>query len=174
MKGYDRLNPTQSIQSTLLIVFTLCIRSSPSLSFLHLECSRLFGSTSTRGVFDGLPTLRHTLGSLLPNGCPSREARSRYAAKRCPSAPSHTVRAPGTDHLSLGADFPDLRREGVTPAPVPRTVRPCAADRPRIRREHRRWFILAFGVQIDANTSPHQSFHLEQKEYIFHSPHTTP
>jgi hypothetical protein len=24
MKGYDRLNPTQSIQSNLLIIFTLC------------------------------------------------------------------------------------------------------------------------------------------------------
>jgi hypothetical protein len=68
MKGYGRLNPTQSIQSNLLIIFTLCIRSSPSLAFLYLESSPLFGSTSTRGVLVGLLMPRYTLGSLLPDG----------------------------------------------------------------------------------------------------------
>jgi hypothetical protein len=68
MKDYDRLNLPQLMQSTLHIAFTLCIRSSPSLSFLHLESSPLFGSTSTRGVFGGPVTPRHIIGSLLPTG----------------------------------------------------------------------------------------------------------
>jgi hypothetical protein len=50
--------------------FTLCIKSSPSLAFLYLKFSPLFGSTSTRGILGGLPTPRHTLGSLLLDGVP--------------------------------------------------------------------------------------------------------
>jgi hypothetical protein len=67
MKSYDRLNPPQSIKSSLLLVFTLCIRSSSSLAPLYLKSSPLFGSTSTRDVLGGLPTPRHTLRSLLPD-----------------------------------------------------------------------------------------------------------
>lgn len=62
---YGRLNPTQSIQSTLLFVFTLCIISSPSLVFLHLDYSHLFGTKSTKVVLAGPPTQKHTLGSFL-------------------------------------------------------------------------------------------------------------
>jgi hypothetical protein len=81
MKGYGRLNPPQSIKSSLLLVFTLCIRNSSSLASFYLKSSPLFGSTSTRGVLGGLPTPRHTLQSL-PRWGPSWEARSRSVAKK--------------------------------------------------------------------------------------------
>jgi hypothetical protein len=56
--------PPQSIQSILLVIFTLRIRSRPSVAFFYLKYSPLFGSTSTRGVLNGLPMPRHTLGSI--------------------------------------------------------------------------------------------------------------
>jgi hypothetical protein len=59
-EGLRPIEPPQSIQSTLFIVFTLCIRNSPSLAFLYLKSSPLFGSTLTRGVLSGIPTPRHT------------------------------------------------------------------------------------------------------------------
>lgn len=121
MKGYIRLNRPQSIQSTLLIVFTLCIRSSSSLASLYLESSPLFGSTSTRGVLGGLPTPRHTLGSLLPDGVHPGRRDLGLLRRRRPSVPSRTVRASGADH-------PDIHREGAAPAPRSRTVRPCAVE----------------------------------------------
>jgi hypothetical protein len=108
MKGYDRLNPAQSIKSSLL-VFTLCIRCSSSLASLYLKSSPLFGSTSTRGVLGGLPTPRHTLRSLLPDGVPP-ERRDLGLLRRRPSAPSRTIRAPGVDRT-------DVHRRGVAPAP---------------------------------------------------------
>jgi hypothetical protein len=117
MKDYGRLNPPQSIQSTLLIVFTLCIRSNSSLASLYLKSSPLFGSTSMRGVLGGLPTPRHTLESLLPDGVPPRRQDLSLLLRRRLSAPSRTVRAPGADHL-------DVRRGGATSAPRPRTI--CA------------------------------------------------
>jgi hypothetical protein len=122
MKDYDRLNHTQSIQSTLFIIFTLCIRSSPSLAFLHLEYSSLFGSTSTRDVLGGLPTPRLTIGSLFPNGVPPGRRDLGLMQRR---------------RYYIIVDRPDVRREGVALAPRSRTVRPYAADCPRLRREHR-------------------------------------
>jgi hypothetical protein len=67
-EGLRPIEPPQSIQSTLLVIFTLCSRSSPSLAFLHHESSSLFDSMPTRGVLGGRPTPRHTLGSPLPDG----------------------------------------------------------------------------------------------------------
>jgi hypothetical protein len=67
-EGLWPIKPSQSIQSNLLIVFTLCIRNYSSLASLYLEYSSLFGYTSTRGVLGGLPTSRHTLESLLLDG----------------------------------------------------------------------------------------------------------
>jgi hypothetical protein len=67
-EGLRLIEPSQSIQSTLLIIFTLSIRSIPSLDVLHLESSTIFVSTPTRGVLGGLLALRHTQGSLLPTG----------------------------------------------------------------------------------------------------------
>jgi hypothetical protein len=81
MNGYDRLNSSQLIQSTLLIVFNLCIISSPSLAFLHFKFPPLFGFTSTRDVFSDLSTLRHTLGFLLLDEVPS-ERQDRSATKK--------------------------------------------------------------------------------------------
>jgi hypothetical protein len=66
-EGLQSIEPLQSIKSTLLLVFTLCIRSIPSLVLLYLESSPLFGSTSTRGVLGILLMPRHALGSNLPD-----------------------------------------------------------------------------------------------------------
>jgi hypothetical protein len=123
------IEPPQSIQSNLLINFTLCIRSISSLASLYLEPLPLFGSTSTRGVLGGLPTLRHTLGSLLPDGVPPQRRDLGLLQRRTCSAPSRTVRTPSADRL-------DVRR-GAALAPRSQIVRPCAADHPRLRREHR-------------------------------------
>jgi hypothetical protein len=64
--------------------------SSPSLTFFYLQPSPLFGFTSTRDVLDGLSTLRHTLGSLLPDGIPYGR-RDLGLLRRRPFAPSRTV-----------------------------------------------------------------------------------
>jgi hypothetical protein len=131
MKGYDRLNPPHSIKSSLFLVFTLCIRSSSSLASFYLKSSPLFGCTLTRGILGGLPMLRHTLRSLLPDGVPPERQDLGLLRRRRPSAPSRTVRAPG-------ADRPDVRRGGVAPVlgrgpsgPVPRTVRASAESTTR-------------------------------------------
>jgi hypothetical protein len=117
--GVRLIELPQSIQSTLLIVFTLCIRSSPSLAFLHLESSPLFVSTSTRGVLDGLSRLRHTLGSLLPDGVPPERRDLGLLRRRWPFAPLRTIQAPGMD-------CPDVCREGSTSALRSRIVRATA------------------------------------------------
>jgi hypothetical protein len=65
---------------------------------------------STRGVLGGLPMPRHTLRSLLPDGVPLGSRDLGLLRRRRPFAPLWTVRV-------LGADHPDLRREGVAPAP---------------------------------------------------------
>jgi hypothetical protein len=130
MKSYDRLNPPQLIQSTLLLVFTLCIRSRPSLTSLYLESSPLFGSTSTRGILGGLPMPRHTIASLIPDGVPPRRRDLSLLRRSRPSASSWAVRV-------LGMDRPDVRRGGAAYAPRSRTIRPCVADRLRLHREHR-------------------------------------
>jgi hypothetical protein len=98
MKGYDRLRPPQSIQSTLLIVFTLCIWSSPSLAFLYLEFSPLFGSKSIRGILGGMSTPRHTLGSFLHDEVPL----GRGGPTRGPGGPFA--------HPKLGPPRPQPRR----------------------------------------------------------------
>jgi hypothetical protein len=130
MKGYDQLNPQQLIQSIVLINFTLCIRSSSSLAFLYLKSSPLFGSTSTRGVLGGMPTPRHTLGSLLSDGVSPGRRDLGLLRRRRSSAPSRTVRAPG-------AGRPDVCREGAAPVPRSRTVWPRATDGSCFHREHR-------------------------------------
>jgi hypothetical protein len=144
MKGYDRLNPTQSIKSSLLLVFTLYIRSSSSLASIYLKSSPLFGYMSTRGVLGGLPTPRHTLRSLLPDGIPPERRDLGPLRRRRPSAPSWTIRA-------SGADRSDVHRGGVAPAPgcgpsgpVPRTVHVFAESTAR------RSF-LVFDARIGAN-----------------------
>jgi hypothetical protein len=88
-KGLRSIEPPQSIKSILLIIFTLCIRSSSSLASLYHEFSSLFGFMSIRGVLGGLPTPpRHTLGSLLPDRvytCPTvcvGPARPEHALAR--------------------------------------------------------------------------------------------
>jgi hypothetical protein len=99
MKGYDGLNPPQLIQSTLLLVFTLCIRSITSLAFLYLESSPLFASTSIRGVLGDLSMPRHPRISPLRWG-PSWEARSRSVAKK--TTLCAIVNHPSPRHRSYG------------------------------------------------------------------------
>jgi hypothetical protein len=143
MKGYGRLTHPQSIQSTLLIVFTLCIRSSSSLASLYLESSPLFGSTSTRGVLGGLPTPRHTLGSLLSGGVPPGRRDLGLLRRGRPSAPLRTVRTYAEEETLLrpGRGLSD---------PVSRTVR-ASADSTTRR------FVPVFGAQIDDNSYIHIS-----------------
>jgi hypothetical protein len=139
MKGYGRLNSHhRATQLYLLLFFILCIRSTPSLAFLHLESSPLFGPILTRGILGGPPTSIHTLGSLLSYGIPLGMRDLGLLRRRRSSAPSQTVRA-------LGADRPDVCREGAAPAPRSRTVWPCAVDRPCLRREHRK---VASGIVL--------------------------
>jgi hypothetical protein len=113
------IDPPQSIRSTLLIVFTLYIRSSSSLASLYFESLPLFGSTSTKGVLDGLLTPRHTIGSLLPEEVPPERQYLGLLQRRRRSTPSWTVQAPD-------ADRPDIHRGGAAPAPRLRTVRASA------------------------------------------------
>jgi hypothetical protein len=131
-EGSQSIEPLHSIQSTLLIVFTLCNKSSPSLAFLYLKSLHPFDSTLTRGVLGGLPTPRHTIGSLIRDGVPPerRDLGLLQRRRRRPSAPPRTVRASGADRL-------DVRREGAAPTLRSRIVRPRATDRPRLCREHR-------------------------------------
>jgi hypothetical protein len=135
MKGYGPLNPSQSIQSTLLIFFTLYIRSSSSLASIYLKSSPLFDYMSTRSVLGGQPTPRHILGSLLPDGVPPERWDLGLLQRRGPFAPSRTIRA-------LDADRPDIRRGRAAPAPrsrpfghAPWTVRVSAESTTR-------WFVL--------------------------------
>jgi hypothetical protein len=73
---------------------------------------------------------RHTLGCLHPDGVPPERRDLGLLRRRRRSVPSRTVQA-------LGAGRPDVRRGGAAPAPRSQTVRPCAADRTRLHREHR-------------------------------------
>jgi hypothetical protein len=134
MKAYGRLNPPQSIQSNLLIIFTLCIRSGPSLAFPYLESSSLFGSTSTRGVLDGPPTSKHTLGSLLLDGVPLERRDLGLMQKRRPSAPSRTIWASGADH-------PEACIGGAAPAPGHRPFDPGQWTVRNSVESTARWFI---------------------------------
>jgi hypothetical protein len=85
---------------------------------------------STRDVLSGLSTARHTIGSILPDGVPTRRRDLGRLRRKRPSAPSQTVRAICADRL-------DVRREGVAPAPR--------------SRHHQTVHLYVFGVQIDAN-----------------------
>jgi hypothetical protein len=145
MNGYGRLNSPQSIQSNLLIIFTLSIRSSPSLSFPYLESSSLFGSTSTRDVLGGLPTPRHALWSLLPDGVsPGRRGLGLW--RRQPFVPSRTSE-------------PQARtvRRCAEEEPLPRQVtnRPAQDRRPSASplRAPPSGSSPVFGVQIGVNKS---------------------
>jgi hypothetical protein len=128
----------KSIQTTLLLVFTLCIRSSPSLVFLYLESSPLFGSMSTTGILGGLPTLIHTLGSLLSDRVPPGRRDLGLLRRIRLFAPLRTIQ-------TLDADRPDVRREGVTLASRSWTIRASTESTAR-------WLVPVFGVQIGANT----------------------
>jgi hypothetical protein len=125
--GVRPIEPPQSIQSIVLIIFTLCIRSNHSLVFLYLEYWPLFGSTSTRGVLGGLSTPRDTIGSLLLDGVSLRRRDLGLMQRIRPSMPSRTVRAPG-------AGRPDAHREGAAPATRSQTIRAAAGSTDR-------WFI---------------------------------
>jgi hypothetical protein len=144
MKGYGWLNLPQSIQSTLLVIFTLYIRSSSSLAFLYRWSSPLFGSTLTRGVLGGLSMARHTLGSFLPD-----EVRSRSAVKK-------TTLCATADRPTLGADRPDIRRGGAAstsghePSDLgPWTIRASTESTTR-------WFVLVFSAQTGDNKYLHR------------------
>jgi hypothetical protein len=133
MKAYGRLSPLQLIKSNLLIVLPYVLgveQFIPSLASLYLKSTSLFGSTSARGVLGGVSMPRHTLGSLLADGVPPGRRDLGLLQRRRLAAPLWTVRASGVDR-------PNVRRGGDAPAPRSRTVRPCAADHPRLRREHR-------------------------------------
>jgi hypothetical protein len=133
MKGYDQFEPSQSIRSTLLLVFTLCIRSSPSLVFVYLEYLPLFDSTTTKDILVGLSTSRHTIWSLLPDGVPSGRRDLGPLRRRRLSTPSWIVqaRAPGIDRS-------DIRKRGAAPAPRSQTVIGSAESSTR-------WFVPVFG-----------------------------
>jgi hypothetical protein len=94
---------------------------------------------------DGLPTPRHTLGYLLPDGVPPGRRDLDLLRISRPYAPSRTVQAPGTNRLDVrrGGDAPTLGR-GPT-GPRPQTIR--ASTESTARR-----FVLVFGAQIVANT----------------------
>jgi hypothetical protein len=137
MKVYDQVNPQQSIKSNLLIVFTLCIRSSSSLAFLYLKHSPLFGSTLTRRCFRWPADAKAHPRISPPRWRPSRETRSRPAANKT---------------LCVIADRSDVCRGRVVPArgrgpsdPMSRTIRGSAES--TARRS-----VPVFGAQIAANS----------------------
>jgi hypothetical protein len=135
----DWTPPPKSIQSILLIIFTLCIRSSPSLALFYLKSSPLLGSTSTRGVLDGLPMPRHTLVSLLSDGVHPGRRDLGLLQRRQSSAPSWTIRATGTDR-------PDVHREGAAPMPRSWTIRASTKSTTNSSSP-------VFGAQISVNSA---------------------
>jgi hypothetical protein len=126
----------QSIQQNLLIIFTLCITSSSSLDLVEPppSTSNLHLSSALRRLEISWVSCQHQdtpydLSFPMPDGIPPGKRDLDLLRRRRRTAPSRTVRAPDADRLNV-------RRGVADPASRSRTVRPCAADRPRLHREH--------------------------------------
>jgi hypothetical protein len=154
MTGYGRLNPHKSIQSTLIIVFTLCISSSSSLASLYFKSSPLFGSTSKKTSWV-VCWHQDILRSLLLDGVLSGRPDIGLVRRTWPTAllsklQTRTVRRYAEEGLLL--------RPGHGPfGHVPRTVRASTENTVR-------WFVPVFDAQIDVNNNV-------EREYTFSLSH---
>jgi hypothetical protein len=146
MKGYGRLDPTNRSNQVYFSFLSYTIRSSSSLASQSPNSPPLFDSTSIRGVSVGLPEPRHHLGSLLPDGVPPGSEIQ---------APPATFAAPcaRADRPAPGRGPSGCQAGNLCPCTRSRTVRPLAADRPRLTREHRRRFLLSDWRSEKASTT---------------------